>query len=110
MTFVRACLLVVVAGCAHGGADTGDGGTDSSTGHHDAHVQPTADASLAKDAAVSIDAAVAIDAALAPDASTSGNFCTANTQCTDSGQCCLSINGIGVCSNGTIVGSTCLPI
>ena len=111
MTFGRTCLLVMLAACAHGGADTGgDGGTDATTVHHDAHPQNvTPDSSLPKDAAVAIDASIMIDAALAPDASTSGNICTANAQCTDSGQCCLSINGVGICSNGIIIGSTCLP-
>ena len=56
-----------------------------------------------------IDASVMIDAALAQDASTSGNICTDNSMCTDSGQCCVSINGIGICANGIIIGATCLP-
>ena len=108
MTFVRACLLVVLAGCARGGADTG--AIDAAV-HHDAHPSVVTDASGAKDApATPIDASVMIDAALGPDASTDGTLCTANAMCTDTGECCLMVGGVGICSPGTIIGSTCLPI
>ena len=111
MTFGRACLLVMIAGCAHGGADTGgDGGTDATSVHHDAHPNVTPDSSLPKDASLAIDASIMIDAALAPDASTDGNLCADNNQCTDAGECCVTLGApAGVCAAGVIIGSTCVP-
>ncbi len=114
MTFGRACLIAVLAyGCAKGGAATDDaGGPVDSAAHHDAHPQtviPDAPTSHPDAAGPPIDASVMVDAALPPDASTDGNICTDNSQCTDAGECCLSIEGIGFCSPGVIIGATCLP-
>src|SRR4051794_28289450 len=112
--FARACLVAALAcGCAKGGAALDDAsGPADSPAHHDAHPQNVIpDASVPKDSSVvAIDASVMVDAApLGPDASTDGMLCTDNNQCTDSGECCVSINGIGFCAPGIIIGSTCLP-
>ena len=111
----RAILVVCMLGaCAKGGAASDDGGIDGPlSAHHDARPQNVTDATTVADARAdatsAIDAAVAVDAALPPDASTSGNLCTSNAMCTDQGQCCVSINGVGFCANGVIIGATCLP-
>jgi hypothetical protein len=116
MTFLRLCAIAVFGyGCAKGGAATDDQTVDASTSSpKDAHVSPTVDAPMSTpvDAHVTppADASIMIDAALPPDAaSTDGDLCSANAQCTDSGECCLSIGGIGFCSPGILIGSTCLP-
>ncbi len=46
-----------------------------------------------------------------PDADTTGAICGSNAACTTTGQCCLIISGgVGLCTSGTVVGGTCLPI
>ncbi len=100
---------VLLGACAHGGTSEP---TDApiSSHHEDAPNNVNTDAPVSKmdapmsfpDAFVPQDAATPIDSAI---------FCTANSQCTNAGECCLILGSPpGLCTPGTIIGGTCLPI
>ena len=109
-TLVCVSFAIVVAACATGGSDSGNGGgTDAAVTRQDA-ASVTADARRA-DAAVSTpDAQVS----QLPDAGTGsgsgGLFCSQSSQCTVAGECCVTLGGPqGFCAPGTVILGQCVP-
>ena len=107
---MRAILLVAVAACATASTPTNSQAVDAATDTHP-HVDasngiPIDGPASHHDAFVPQDAPVVHNA----DADTSGALCGANAECTTTGECCLIVGGLGVCTSGTIIGGTCLPI
>ncbi len=108
MTRALVCVWMI-AGCATGTSTNGNGPQDASPQHDGQHV--AADAAVKHDAGMtSHDAFVPHDAPAQTTDAASARFCTMNSQCTNAGECCLIIGGAGLCSPGTIVLGTCLPI
>jgi hypothetical protein len=109
-------LVVAALVCSCANAGSGDFGPKSDAPvQHDAPMS-SIDAPLIDAPGPLVDASVdAFVPPPPPDAMPdsgggSGLFCAGNSECTTAGECCLVIGGVGLCTPGTIVFGTCLPI